>query len=68
MSKIKVEVDSDTIIELRQSLKERHKYTYSGSDEDLAVNLIDSLETMPGTELVDVLLGCCSPEELLEGE
>jgi len=65
MARIKVEIDSDVMKELRQSLKERHEYTYSGSDEDLAMNLIDSLEGMPGDELVDVLLGCLSPEELL---
>ncbi len=66
--KIKVEINSDVVEGIRQALKKRHNYIYSGTNEDLAMNLIESIEATPGEELMDVLLGCLSPEELLDGE
>jgi len=65
MSKIKIEIDSCVVAELRDALNKHHSYTYLGSDDDLAKCFTDSVETLPGDELVQILLGDCSPEDLL---
>ncbi len=63
--KIKVEINSDVVKDMRRFLKKHHNYVYRSTDYDLATAFIESIETMPSKELVEVLLGCCSPEELL---
>lgn len=65
MSKIKVEINCCVIAELRDALNKYYSYTYHGSDSDLVKCFTDSIETLPGDELVQILLGDCSPEDLL---
>lgn len=63
--KIKVEIDSSVAESLRGYLKKHENYEYLNSDTELIEDLISSMETLSDRELAVILLGECSPEELL---